>query len=196
MNCLGDWNSQFLICRSIYQKSRILRSWGWGLTIHARWFFWVYGWTSAWRGLMTGIFGILESSATQWCQDVAPTQELFFHRPIYSLCIFCPRPCEYSMLTTGTPTYLVQCLVLRTREPCSLELSEIRLVAYCRIDESTEQQVQLKGHVIVRVKFCSFWKSSLWLRAQQAYDKIDHWNTRKICGSRFRVIPSKQKESF
>ncbi len=36
---------------------------------------------------MTGIFGILESSATQWYQDVAPTQEFFFffHRPIYSL---------------------------------------------------------------------------------------------------------------
>ncbi len=27
---------------------------------------------------MTGIFGILESSATQWCQDVAPTQEFLF----------------------------------------------------------------------------------------------------------------------
>jgi hypothetical protein len=26
---------------------------------------------------MTGIFGILESSATQWYQDVAPTQEFF-----------------------------------------------------------------------------------------------------------------------
>jgi hypothetical protein len=34
---------------------------------------------------MTGIFGILESSATQLYQDVAPTQEFFFHRPIYSL---------------------------------------------------------------------------------------------------------------
>ncbi len=33
---------------------------------------------------MTGIFGILESSATQRYQDVAPTQEFFFHRPIYS----------------------------------------------------------------------------------------------------------------
>jgi hypothetical protein len=41
-------------------------------------FFWVYGWTSAWRGLITGIFGILESSTTQWYQDVAPTQEFFF----------------------------------------------------------------------------------------------------------------------
>ncbi len=27
---------------------------------------------------MTGIFGILESSATKWYQDVAPTQEFFF----------------------------------------------------------------------------------------------------------------------
>jgi hypothetical protein len=27
---------------------------------------------------MTGIFGILESSATQWYQDVTPTQEFFF----------------------------------------------------------------------------------------------------------------------
>ncbi len=27
---------------------------------------------------MTGIFGILESSATQWYQDVAPTQEFLF----------------------------------------------------------------------------------------------------------------------
>jgi hypothetical protein len=34
---------------------------------------------------MAGIFGILESSATQWYKDVAPTQELFFHRHIYSL---------------------------------------------------------------------------------------------------------------
>ncbi len=31
MNCLGDWNPQFLIHRSIYQKRRILRSWGWRL---------------------------------------------------------------------------------------------------------------------------------------------------------------------
>ncbi len=36
-------------------------------------FFWVCRWTSAWRGLMTGIFGILESSAAQWCQDSTPT---------------------------------------------------------------------------------------------------------------------------
>ncbi len=34
---------------------------------------------------MTGIFGILESSATQWYQDVTPTQEFFFHCHIYSL---------------------------------------------------------------------------------------------------------------
>jgi hypothetical protein len=34
---------------------------------------------------MTGIFGILESSAKQWYQDVAPTQEFCFHRHIYSL---------------------------------------------------------------------------------------------------------------
>ncbi len=47
--------------------------------------FWVCRWTSAWRGLMTGIFGILESSATQWLQDGAPTQKLFFHRHIHSL---------------------------------------------------------------------------------------------------------------
>ncbi len=47
--------------------------------------FWVCRWTSACRGLMTGIFGILESSATQWYQDVIPSQELFFHRHIYSL---------------------------------------------------------------------------------------------------------------
>ncbi len=30
------------------------------------------------KGLMTGIFGILESSATQWHEDVAPTKEFFF----------------------------------------------------------------------------------------------------------------------
>jgi hypothetical protein len=36
---------------------------------------------------MTGIFGILKSSATQWYQDVASTRKFFFfsHRPIYSL---------------------------------------------------------------------------------------------------------------
>ncbi len=34
---------------------------------------------------MTGILGILESSATQGYQDVNPTQEFFFHRHIYSL---------------------------------------------------------------------------------------------------------------
>jgi hypothetical protein len=33
------------------------------------------------------IFGILESSATQLDQDVDPTHEFFFHRPIYSLCM-------------------------------------------------------------------------------------------------------------
>jgi hypothetical protein len=41
-------------------------------------FFWVCGWTSAWRGWMTSIFGILESSATQWYQELAPTWEFFF----------------------------------------------------------------------------------------------------------------------
>jgi hypothetical protein len=53
---------------------------------------------------MTGIFGILESSAMQWYQDVAPTQEFCFHRHIYSLWVgqttpslcfsspVCPRP--------------------------------------------------------------------------------------------------------
>ncbi len=40
--------------------------------------FWVCGWTIAWRGLMTGIFGIMESLATQWHKDIAPTQEFFF----------------------------------------------------------------------------------------------------------------------
>jgi hypothetical protein len=50
--------------------------------------FWVCGWTSAWRGLMAGIFGILESSATQWYQDVAPTQDFFFHRHIYCPWVF------------------------------------------------------------------------------------------------------------
>ncbi len=34
---------------------------------------------------MTGIFGILESSATQWYRDVASTRHFFFYRPIYSL---------------------------------------------------------------------------------------------------------------
>ncbi len=34
---------------------------------------------------MTGIFGILESSATQWYQDVAPTQEVFFFFFFFSL---------------------------------------------------------------------------------------------------------------
>ncbi len=32
---LGRLKSQFLICRSIHQKRQNLRSWGWGLTIHA-----------------------------------------------------------------------------------------------------------------------------------------------------------------
>ncbi len=34
---------------------------------------------------MTGIFGILESSATQWYEDVASTQKIFFLCHIYSL---------------------------------------------------------------------------------------------------------------
>jgi hypothetical protein len=34
---------------------------------------------------MIGIFGILESSATQWYQDVNTIQDFFFHRHIYSL---------------------------------------------------------------------------------------------------------------
>ncbi len=75
---MEDWNPQFLISRSIYQNRRILRSWGWGWQSMQDSFSWVCGWTSAWRGLMTGIFGILESSATQWYQDVAQTQEFLF----------------------------------------------------------------------------------------------------------------------
>ncbi len=86
MNCLEDRNPHFLICRSIYQKRRILTSWGWGLTIQ-----------SAWRGLMTGIFGILESSAMQWYQDVAPTQEFFSHRRIYSLWSWRPEAHDFSV---------------------------------------------------------------------------------------------------
>jgi hypothetical protein len=41
-------------------------------------FFRVCKWTCAWRGLMTDIFGLLESSAMQWYQDVAPAQKFFF----------------------------------------------------------------------------------------------------------------------
>ncbi len=40
--------------------------------------FWVWGWISAWGELMAGIFGILESSATQWYQDFAPHSRVFF----------------------------------------------------------------------------------------------------------------------
>jgi hypothetical protein len=58
---------------------------GLGLDNPCRAVFWVCGRTNAWRGLMTGIFGVLESSATQWYQDVASTRHFFFHRPIYSL---------------------------------------------------------------------------------------------------------------
>jgi hypothetical protein len=39
INCLEDWHPQSLICTSSYQKRRIPRSWGWGLTNHAGWFF-------------------------------------------------------------------------------------------------------------------------------------------------------------
>ncbi len=35
IDSLEDWNPQFLICKSIHQERRILRSWGWGLIIHA-----------------------------------------------------------------------------------------------------------------------------------------------------------------
>ncbi len=35
---------------------------------------------------MAGIFGILESPATQWYQDVAPTELFLSHGHIYSLC--------------------------------------------------------------------------------------------------------------
>ncbi len=49
----------------LFNKRRwILRSWGWNLTIRA-----VCGWTQAWSGLKTGIFGIPESSAIQWFQE-------------------------------------------------------------------------------------------------------------------------------
>ncbi len=55
-------------------KRRILRSCGWGLTIHVGYFFCVRGWTSAFRGFMTGFFGFLESLVTRWYQDVASNQ--------------------------------------------------------------------------------------------------------------------------
>jgi ADP-heptose:LPS heptosyltransferase len=74
INCLEDWNPQFLISRSIYQKKANCEKLGLGIGNPYRIVFWVCGWTSAWRrGFKTGIFGILESSATQWYQDVAPT---------------------------------------------------------------------------------------------------------------------------
>ncbi len=51
---------------------------GLGIDNPCRIVFWVWGWTSAWRGLMTGIFGILESSAaTQWYQDCAQPKTFF-----------------------------------------------------------------------------------------------------------------------
>jgi hypothetical protein len=58
---------------------------GLGIDNPFRMVFWVCGRTSACRGLMTGIFGILESSAMQWYQGVAPTQELISHCRIHNL---------------------------------------------------------------------------------------------------------------
>ncbi len=37
---------------------------------------------------MADIFGILESPATHWCQNVALTLQLFMHRRIYSLMVW------------------------------------------------------------------------------------------------------------
>jgi hypothetical protein len=68
---LGRLKSTIPNLQTIYQKRRILRSRGWELTIQAGWLFWVCGWTCAWRWLMTGIFEIFESSATQWYQEIA-----------------------------------------------------------------------------------------------------------------------------
>ncbi len=54
---------------------------------------------------MAGIFGILEFPATQWCQDVAPTEEFFFHRHIYSLCSWGPYKLNCLRLNCNWPEY-------------------------------------------------------------------------------------------
>jgi hypothetical protein len=75
---LGNWYPQFLICRLIYQKGKL---WEVGF---GDWqsmqdsLFWVCRWTSTFWGLLGGIFGLLESSATWWYQHVAPTQQFLF----------------------------------------------------------------------------------------------------------------------
>ncbi len=83
INCLEYLNAQFLICRSIYQKKGVFWEVGVGdwQSMQDSFFFEF----ADWRGLMTAIFGILESSAMQWYQGVTPTQEFIFHRHIYSL---------------------------------------------------------------------------------------------------------------
>jgi hypothetical protein len=61
---------------------------------------------------MTGIFGILESSATQWYRDVAPTQEFFFIVTSIVYGMRCHRRKWSSLISTCTLPYRAH--------PCSL----------------------------------------------------------------------------
>ncbi len=91
INCLNDWNPQFLICRYICQKSQILMSWGLGIDNPCRivFFFFEFADEQVLREcFMAGIFGILESSATQWYQ-CCPNSRVFLNSRIWSLCAAC-----------------------------------------------------------------------------------------------------------
>ncbi len=82
VNCLEDWNP--------LAESSTKKFWGWGLRLDNPWrmvFFFVYEWPSGFRGSMTGIFAILESSA--WYSRYRPIPQFnsffFNHRRIISV---------------------------------------------------------------------------------------------------------------
>ncbi len=52
MNCLEDRNSQFLICRSLYQERRILRSWGWN-----------------WQSMQDSFLSLWMNKCLEWVND-------------------------------------------------------------------------------------------------------------------------------
>ncbi len=87
INCLEDWNPQFLICTSIYQKRRILRSCGWGLTIHAGQFFFFLSLRMNKCLEMVNDQNIWNPGIFSYAMILrcCPNSRDFFHRRIYSL---------------------------------------------------------------------------------------------------------------
>ncbi len=100
------------------QQKRILKSWGWGLTVHAGELSWVCGWTRGFRGLLADIFGIPESPGYAMMPRCRPHSRTFPHRRIYSL---------WSISIKGFRKRTVSGTVISLQDECVFKFSKMYL---------------------------------------------------------------------